>query len=123
MVVIGVAERSFAMSNATDKRAPRIISDRMDELIELCRQFGVSRLEIFGSAMTDEFDPVRSDLDFLVEFSPDQDLGPWFRDFFVLEDELRRLFSRDVDLIFGSGIRNPYFLRNIEKTRTLLYAA
>jgi uncharacterized protein len=111
------------MSSAINRKTPKIVSDHMDELIELCKRFGVSRLEIFGSAMTDDFDPDCSDLDFLVEFHPDQDLGPWFSDFFKLEDELKQLFGREVDLIFGSGIRNPYFLRNIEKTRTLLYAA
>jgi len=95
----------------------------MDELIELCRKFGVSRLEIFGSVMTDEFDPERSDLDFLIDYPDDLDLGPWMRDFFLLEEALESLFGRSVDLVFLNGIRNPYFRRNIESTRTLLYAA
>jgi hypothetical protein len=38
----------------------------------LCREFHVARLAIFGSASRDDFDPARSDLDFLVDFeSPD----------------------------------------------------
>lgn len=41
-----------------------------DELVRLCRHFGVRRLDVFGSAVHGQFDPARSDLDFLVEFDP-----------------------------------------------------
>jgi hypothetical protein len=42
-----------------------------DVLPELCRRFHVRRLDLFGSAATGHnFDPVRSDLDFLVSFEP-----------------------------------------------------
>ena len=33
-----------------------------------CRRFHVRRLEVFGSALRDDFDRARSDVDFLVEF-------------------------------------------------------
>ena len=46
------------------------ISSRQEELRELCRWFHVRRLDLFGSAAGDDFDPARSDLDFLVEFDP-----------------------------------------------------
>jgi predicted nucleotidyltransferase len=36
----------------------------------ICRRFHVRRLEVFGSAAAGEFDPARSDIDFLVEFEP-----------------------------------------------------
>jgi predicted nucleotidyltransferase len=45
-----------------------LIGQHYDELIALCKVFGISRLELFGSAATDAFDPERSDLDFLVEY-------------------------------------------------------
>ena len=38
-----------------------------DAIGELCRRYGVRRLVLFGSAVTDRFDPSRSDVDFLVE--------------------------------------------------------
>ena len=41
-----------------------------EELRDLCRRFHVRRLEVFGSAARGDFDPARSDLDFLVEFQP-----------------------------------------------------
>ena len=44
------------------------IALRREEVRALCRRFGVRRLALFGSAARDDFDPERSDLDFLYEF-------------------------------------------------------
>ena len=92
-------------------------------LTDLCGRYGVRRLELFGSAATDAFDPTRSDLDFLVEFRPGQELGPWLRHYFAFRAELARLFGRPVDLVLDSAVKNPHFQRELERTRTLLYAA
>ncbi|WP_211236509.1 nucleotidyltransferase family protein [Arthrobacter castelli] len=35
-----------------------------------CEQYGVERLRVFGSALSDRFDPEHSDIDFLVDFLP-----------------------------------------------------
>ncbi|WP_425432381.1 nucleotidyltransferase family protein [Granulicella pectinivorans] len=35
-----------------------------------CRQYRVRRFAVFGSAIRDDFDPERSDIDFRVEFKP-----------------------------------------------------
>src|SRR5438876_87045 len=45
-----------------------ILDQHRDEIAELCRKYRVQRLESFGSAARGDFDPNRSDLDFLVEF-------------------------------------------------------
>jgi predicted nucleotidyltransferase len=47
-----------------------IIQDQREELAEICSRYAVRKLELFGSATTDRFDPAASDLDFLVEFEP-----------------------------------------------------
>ena len=42
-----------------------------DTLAAWCRQYGVARLDVFGSAARGvDFDPARSDVDLLVEFAP-----------------------------------------------------
>ena len=47
------------------------IAKRRPELMALCRRHGVARLEVFGSAARhDDFDPMSSDADFLVTFTP-----------------------------------------------------
>lgn len=45
-----------------------IIEQHREGLEAACREYGVRRLELFGSAARDDFDEERSDLDFLVVF-------------------------------------------------------
>jgi hypothetical protein len=99
-----------------------IVEERLDDLGQLCRKFRVKRLDLFGSAATHEFDPVESDLDFLVEFQPDEDMNPADQYFGLLE-ELERLFGRGVDLVMVRAMRNPYFIEAVNKTRRTVYAA
>jgi hypothetical protein len=68
------------------------------------------------------FDPHTSDLDFLVAFEELND-DEYADAYFGLLEALRDLFQRNVDLVMLSAIKNPYFLKRIEPTRTLLYAA
>ncbi len=99
------------------------IEEKRPALGELCRRFGVRKLELFGSAATGEFNPGRSDLDFIVEFPPEYDFGPWLSQFSQFEQSLTRLFGRRVDLIMPSALRNPWFRREAEKGRVTLYHA
>ncbi|ONI84043.1 hypothetical protein ALI22I_35945 [Saccharothrix sp. ALI-22-I] len=99
-----------------------IIAARLSEVEELCRALGVRRLDVFGSAVGDSFDLVSSDVDVLVEF----DVRPGFDHFgnyFALKEGLERIFNRQVDLVSGSSIRNPYFRQRVMETREQLYAA
>ena len=98
------------------------IASKRSEIISLCRQFHVSRLELFGSAVSDEFDPQRSDLDFLVEFEP-LTAAAYAKAYFDFKEALERLSGRPVDLVVPSAIRNPYFRKSIEQSKALLYAA
>lgn len=93
-----------------------------DELAALCGRFGARRLELFGSATDERFDPGASDLDFLVEFEPSDSVGLADRYFGLLE-ALQALYGRPVDLVELTAIRNPYFLEAIEASRTVLHAA
>ena len=99
-----------------------LVHAKRDELEALCRRFGARRLELFGSATGDQFNPTTSDLDFLVEFEPSAAGGPADRYFGLLE-ALQTLYGRPVDLVDLSAIRNPYFLEAIEKSRIVLHAA
>jgi predicted nucleotidyltransferase len=100
-----------------------VLQTKADELAKLCRKHGVARLEVFGSAAGERFDANRSDVDFLVEFQRDVDLGPWLGRYFDLRDELSELMGRSVDLVMISALKNPYFIREVNRTRQLLYAA
>jgi uncharacterized protein len=99
-----------------------VVVQSRTEIEVLCRRYGVLRLELFGSAAAGQDRPGESDLDFLVEFGP-LPPGAYADAYFDLLESLERLFSRKVDLVVASAIRNPYFLQAIERTKTLLYAA
>ncbi len=100
----------------------RLIEEHRDDLIRVCAKYRVRRLEIFGSALTNRFDPRTSDLDFLVEFLPLHP-GEYADTYFGLLEALRELFARNVDLVMTAAIRNRYFLESINRSRTVLYAA
>ena len=99
-----------------------IIDRHRADIEALCRTYRVKRLDVFGSAVREDFDPARSDVDFLVEFESDPDLNT-FHAYMGLRGELSRLLGRPVDLVMPTGVRNRYFAQEIEATREPLYAA
>ncbi len=80
------------------------------------------QLDLFGSAVTDRFEPVRSDLDVLVVFD-DLPPGPYADAYFSLKEGLEALFGRDVDLLTGVALQNPYLRREVEAHRQTLFTA
>jgi predicted nucleotidyltransferase len=98
------------------------ITSRREEIAELCRKHHVRRLAIFGSAVRDDFDPERSDVDVLVEFE-EISVMEYSDNKHLLHDELERHFGRKVDLLTWKSIQNPYLLREVESSHELLYAA
>jgi predicted nucleotidyltransferase len=94
----------------------------MTKLTELCVRHKVERLFLIGSATDETFDAARSDLDFLVEFLPQQRKG--FDDvYFGLLSELKQLFGREVDLVEREWVKNPFVKASMERTKVPLYAA
>ena len=94
-----------------------IVERNLPAIAELCRRFGVRRLDLFGSAATGRFDPQRSDLDFLVEFEPEAQGKSYFR----LLEEFEKLFGRKVDLLTEPGLENHYLRRRTETERRILF--
>ena len=99
-----------------------LLADKREDVAELCRRFHVRRLAAFGSALRDDFNPSRSDIDLLVEFES-LSTSLYADNYFSLLESLSELFERKVDLIVWKSIRNPYFLREVESSQELLYAA
>ncbi|GAB4495331.1 MAG: nucleotidyltransferase domain-containing protein [Saprospiraceae bacterium] len=91
------------------------------QLIELCRRYPVERLYLFGSILTDQFDPKKSDVDVQVFFEANGDpieMGKLKWNFW---DELENLFGRKVDMFTEQPLQNPFFKKEIESTRHLVY--
>ena len=88
----------------------------------ICKRFGVSKLEVFGSAArADDFNPDSSDVDFLVEFGTATSTG--LDAFFGTKSALEQLLGRAVDLVEPGAVRNPYVLASINRNREAVYAA
>ncbi len=98
-----------------------VVEQHRDAIEELCRRYGVTKLDVFGSATRDDFDEARSDVDFLVEFDDVAGLGA-LRQYFGFKEDLEKLLRRPVDLVEGT-IENPFVLRSVEESKELLYAA
>jgi uncharacterized protein len=88
----------------------------------VCERHGVRRLEVFGSALRDDFRPGQSDVDLLVELAP---MAPYARvdAYFGLLDDLRGLLGPNVDLVMVGAVKNPYIAEQIESTKRMLFAA
>lgn len=99
-----------------------LLSGSQPALSALCQQHHVRRLELFGSATGVDFDPLSSDLDFLVEFEPLSD-GRYADHYFGLQEDLETMFGRPVELVVTRAVRNPHFLASVNRSRELLYAA
>jgi len=99
-----------------------LVAAKRSQIAALCRRFGVRRLDLFGSAVGDDFDVRSSDVDVLVQF----DAGPGFdyvESYFGLQEGLERILDRPVDLVDAGSIRNPYLRDQVMHTMEPLYAA
>src|SRR5213595_1912578 len=99
-----------------------LVEQQRSVIEALCRKYRIKRLELFGSAARGDFDPVKSDLDFLVLFDPPGELRA-FDQYFGLLADLEKLFGRKVDLVDVSAASNPYFMADALRHRVGLYAA
>jgi len=98
------------------------IDEKRNALAELCRRHRVRVLEVFGSAADGTFRPESSDIDFLVEYYP---LSPAesYEAYFGLLESLQEMFTRRVDLVDVECLENPYFIRGVNRSRTVVYDA
>ena len=66
-----------------------------------CRKWKITEFAFFGSVVRDDFGP-DSDVDVLVSFDPTVRYGLF--DLVHMEDELRGIFGRDVDLVTRKSV-------------------
>ena len=99
----------------------KLIELNLHRIFDLCRQHKVKTLSVFGSILTDKFND-DSDVDLLVDFElVDYDKFDYVRNYFDFREALERLFNRRVDLIEEKGLRNKYFIANVNRTKQMIY--
>jgi hypothetical protein len=69
----------------------------------LCERYQVRELSIFGSALREDFS-TGSDIDLLVEFEPEAQIG--FVTLSKMQRELSAILSRPVDLVPKGGLKS-----------------
>lgn len=89
----------------------------MEKIAEFCDRWQVIEFALFGSVLRDDFRP-DSDIDVMVAFHPDA--HPTLFDLAYMEDELKTLFQRDVDLVTRQGIETS---RNYLRRKAILSSA
>ena len=120
--IILVMGRAGIFAGVRDNRAMnKYLAQHMSEIRRLCERYGVVKLELFGSATGQEFDPEKSDFDFIATFAdkrPGTRFGFRFLDF---EKQLSALVGRPVDVISDQPLRNPFFARTVNDSRKKIY--
>ena len=99
-----------------------VLENKRDAIAALCARFGVVQLDVFGSALGDDFRPGESDVDLLVEF-PAMEPYALAEAYFDMLDDLRELLGVEVDLVMTGAVKNRYIASDIERTKQPLYAA
>jgi predicted nucleotidyltransferase len=106
-----------------EMKAVQELEAKRIEIETVCRQFGVARLRLFGSALRDDWNPNSSDYDFLAEFV---DPPPGINRFHQLVDfilALEALMARRVDVVDWAAAKNPIFRKVADESAQLFYAA
>jgi uncharacterized protein len=97
----------------------RIPASQISQIKTLCRKHRVLRLFAFGSVLDADFHP-DSDIDFLVSFD-EVPLLEYGDNYFSLLESLRKLLSREIDLVIEKDLTNPVLIDSIRQHRALLY--
>ncbi len=93
------------------------------KIAAFCKRWNVSEFAIFGSALSADFRP-DSDVDVLVSFAPQAHVTLF--DMVYMQDELKAIFGREVDLISKRGVetsRNYLRRKNILESAQVIHVA
>ena len=99
----------------------RFLLEKKEALIELCTKHQLSKLYVFGSALSQKFSD-SSDIDFLIQFK-DIPFDQYTDHYFELHEDLEALLGKKIDLITDKSLSNTFFIEKLINKRVLLYAA
>jgi len=96
-----------------------ILTQNIKQIEQICKAHKVKKLYVFGSSCTEKFND-NSDIDFIISFE-NRYFDDYVENFFSLEDELKKLLKREIDLVTEETIQNPYFIKVVNRTKTPIY--
>src|SRR5690606_41975443 len=80
----------------------------------------VEHLFLFSSSTKNKL-PEKSDSNFFVNFSSEQDLIDYADNYFAFLSELQQFFGREIDLVTEKSLRTPILIQEINKTKVPVY--
>lgn len=97
-----------------------IIENNKSSIAKLCKENKVDKLYAFGSVLNDNFNE-NSDIDFVVSFNNQIKLLDYADNYFNLLFSFEDLFNKKIDLITEKSLKNPYFIKEVNETKQLVY--
>ncbi|HEY5463327.1 MAG TPA: nucleotidyltransferase domain-containing protein [Hanamia sp.] len=98
-----------------------LIKNSLEEIIISCKKHKVKSLELFGSAVRNDFNE-NSDIDFLYEFQKEKIAELDYADnYFEFLFSLQNILKRNIDLVPNEKLKNPYLLTRIKKEKIRIY--
>ena len=92
----------------------------VDQIAAFCHKWKITEFAVFGSVLRSDFRP-DSDVDVLVSFAADAHWSLY--DWVDMQEELKGMLGRDVDLVEKKGLYNPFRRHAILTTKQVIYAA
>lgn len=109
----------FFLLNKLDEM--RLIESNIEKIFQLCKKYKVKTLYAFGSILTSRFKET-SDIDLLVDFKKSEiPFSDYADNFFGFMYSLEETLGRKIDLVCDDAVRNPYFRRELDATKYLIY--
>jgi predicted nucleotidyltransferase len=100
----------------------KILTDKLKEIIVICKKHNIDSIAVFGSAAKNEMNE-NSDIDFLVKFSNKINVLDYADNYFSVLEKLEKLIGKKVDLVSVKSLKNPVLISEINNSKIELYAA
>lgn len=91
-----------------------------DKLKQIFKTHQIKKAYLFGLVIQPTFNK-DSDVDFLIQF--EENLPPLKKGelWWSLHDTLRDLLKREIDIVTETSLKNPYFIKELNQTKKLIY--
>lgn len=99
-----------------------IFQSHLPQVIKLFKDYRVKNAFAFGSVVSEKFDE-KSDVDLLINFEDGIEPLEKGEMWWDLHDSLRKVFNREIDLVIEEGLKNPYFIEELNEKKQLIYAS
>ena len=97
-----------------------IITNNLDKITELCKEYSVNSLFAFGSVTRPDYQ-FYSDVDLLVDFEREEDNNELTEKYFWFREELVHALRKPVDLLFYKKALLSRLKDTVSKEKVLLY--